>query len=132
MEKSKMALLYYKKHVKDKKHSVEFDKDKISYKGHTFDAVIAKNLRAHIEEVMKNNNLEYPLLIEVVADPAKKYYFTKPKAYNYTDPTTGEVVRKVKTSITLLKCDAITQGEFEGGKSLDDIVDAIDEEEDED
>lgn len=126
MAQDTMQLLYYKKHVKDKKHNVEFDKDKVFYSGHTFDAVLSKDFRKHVESVIEEKKYTYPLIIEVLSDPAKKQYFTKPKQYDYTNKETGVVERKTKTSITILKCVSISQGEFSGGKSLDDIVAEID------
>lgn len=127
-----MELTYYKKHVNDKKHNVQFDKDKVYYKGHTFDAVLSKDFRKHVESVMEEKKLQFPLIISVLADPSKKQYFTKPKPYDYTNKETGVVERKTKTSITLLKCVSIAQGEFTGGKTLDDVIgeiDGVDEEE---
>ena len=125
MAENKMNLLYYVQHVDDRKHGVKFDKDKVSYRGHTFDAVLSKEFRAHVEKIIQEKGLSLPLIIEVQASPSKKHYFTKPKPYDYTDKQTGVVTRKKKTIITLLKCDSITQGEF-SNQSLDDIVDDID------
>lgn len=121
-----MELTYYKKHVNDKKHNVQFDKDKVFYKGHTFDAVLSKEFRKHVESVMAEKKLNYPLIISVLSDPSKKQYFTKPKPYDYTNKETGVVEHKVKTSITILSCVSIGQGEFSGGRTLDEVVDEID------
>ena len=126
MSNAKMQLLYYKKHIKDPKHHIEFEKDKIFYKGHTFDAIISKELRAHLDKIMQEKGLQFPLLLEIPTENTEKYYFTKSKAYDYTNKSTGVVERKLKTQIALLKVDAVLQGEFSGGKSLDDVIAEID------
>lgn len=126
MKNETIQLLYFTKKVNDKKHGVKFDKDKVSYRGHTFDAVLSKAFRAHMENVMREKGLQLPLIIELLKDPSKKHYFTKPKQYTFVDSATGETTLKTKTVMSILSCVAISQGEFKGSKSIDDIVDEID------
>lgn len=124
MNNETITLLYYVQNVKDKKHNIEFKKDKVSYRGHTFDAVLSKEFRKHLEKVMQENNFEYPLLLELSANTTKKQYFTKPKKYDFVNKETGVVEKRTKTAVTILSCNSISQGEFIN-KSLDDIVNDI-------
>lgn len=113
-----MQVLLYQQKVDDKKHKVEFMKDKISYRGKTFDAVIGKDFRKTLAADMATRNLKYPLELELADDD----YFTKFVQFTRNDKTTGT---KVKVVIT--NAQSIEQGKFDN-KSLDEVCDNIEEE----
>ena len=113
-----MQVLLYQQKVDDKKHKVEFMKDKISYRGKTFDAVIGKDFRKTLVADMATRNLKYPLELELADDD----YFTKFVQFTRNDKTTGT---KVKVVIT--NAQSIEQGKFDN-KSLDEVCDNIEEE----
>lgn len=112
-----ISVLLFQSHVVDKKHSLEFDKDRVAYRHKTFDAILSKGFRAYIEKEMAKGDLRYPLMLELRADD----YFTKSKKYTKSDGVEG-----TKNVITLLGCANITQGRFES-KSLDDVVNDLEE-----
>ena len=108
-----MEVLLFQTHVDDKKHGLEFDKDRISYRRKTFDAILSKEFKAKLTKVMLAESLKYPVALDLGEDD----YFTKIKTYVKTDGTKG-----TKRRVTILNARSITQGKFEN-KSLDDIVD---------
>lgn len=112
-----MEVLLYQQQINDQKHKVEFTKDKLSYRGKRFDAIIAKKLRPQIEQLLANG-LHYPL--KLTLDDAD--YFTKLVTYERNDGTKG-----MKAKITILGFQSVEQGEFDS-KSLDEIVDDIEQE----
>lgn len=107
------TVLLFQTHVDDKKHGLEFDKDRISYRHKTFDAVLSKDFRAKLTKEMIAKGLKYPVELELGDDD----YFMKPKTYQKADGSTG-----TKNRITILNASKISQGKFES-KSLDDVVD---------
>lgn len=113
-----MQVQLYQQKVDDKKHNVQFMKDKISYRGKTFDAVIGKDFRKTIASEMASRGLKYPLELELGDDD----YFTKFVQFTRNDKTTGT---KVKVVIT--NAQSIEQGKFDN-KSLDEVCDNIEEE----
>ena len=112
-----MEVLLYQQQINDQKHNITFTKDKLSYRGKRFDAIIAKKVRPQIEELLANG-LHYPLLLEL--DDTD--YFTKLVPYERNDGTKG-----MKAKITILGFQSAVQGEFDN-KSLDEIVDDIEQE----
>ena len=113
-----MNVLLFQTHVNDKKHGLEFDKDRISYRHKTFDAVISKDFREVLTKAMIKDGLKYPIELELGEDD----YFLKPKSYTKADGTKGS-----KTRITILNAQSIKQGKFES-KTLDQLCDIYDEE----
>lgn len=115
-----ISILLYQQKVNDTKHNVTFLKDKASYSGHTFDAIIAKVLRPSIEDAIKGG-LKYPL--SLVVENSDDYYFPKKKKYTRNDGTNGE-----KYQIVIKKVVEIKQGKFEN-KTLDEIISGMDNKE---
>lgn len=112
-----MKVLIYKQKIDDKKHNITFDKDKLSYRGKTFDAVISKDCRPLIDSALVSG-LKYPLELELNDSD----YFTKFVSYTRNDGTKGTKFKIVITGIR-----EISQGEFPS-KSLDEVVDDLEEE----
>lgn len=113
-----MKVLLFQTHVNDKKHGLEFDKDRVSYRHKNFDAVLSKSFRDELTAVMIKKSLKYPLELELGIDD----YFLKPKTYTKADGTKG-----VKTRITILHAESIEQGKFES-KTLDELCDIYEQE----
>ena len=112
-----MQVLLYQQKIEDTKHKITFNKDKISYRFKTFDAVIDKKTRPLIESAIASG-LHYPLALEL--DDSD--YFTKMVSYTRADGTKG-----MKTRVVIMGVREISQGEFES-RSLDDVVDDIEAE----
>lgn len=112
-----MEVMLYQQQIDDKKHNIKFAKDKVSYRGKTFDAVIAKKFRPEIEKALAGG-LKYPLLLDL----ADEDYFTKLVTYTRNDGTIGH-----KCKIVINGAQGIAQGQFES-RSLDEIVDDIEQE----
>lgn len=112
-----MEVLLFQTHVQDKKHGLEFDKDRISYRHKTFDCVLSHEFRENLTKVMLTQNLKYPILLVIGDDD----YFVKAKKFTKADGTKG-----TKQRVTILNAQSIAQGKFEN-KSLDSICDEIDE-----
>lgn len=110
-----ITIMLYQQKVNDPKHNVTFNKDKVSYRHKTFDAIIAKSIRPTIEKAI-NDGLKYPLLLELDNETG---YFLKQKKYTRNDNTEG-----VKYQMVIQGIVSISQGKFEN-KSLDDIVDEL-------
>ena len=113
-----MKVLLFQTHVNDKKHGLEFDKDRVSYRHKNFDAVLSKAFRDELTATMIKKSLKYPLELELNTDD----YFLKPKTYTKADGTKG-----VKTRITILSARSIEQGQFES-KTLDELCDIYEQE----
>lgn len=113
-----MEVFLFQTHVNDKKHGVEFDKDRISYRHKTFDAVLSHEFRDKLTKEMITKELKYPVILEL----DDKDYFLKPKSYTKSDGTKGS-----KTRITILNCKSVKQGEFEN-KTLDQLCDIYEQE----
>ena len=113
-----MKVLLFQSHIQDKKHGLEFDKDRVSYRGRNFDAVIAKNFKATITDALKSG-LKYPLELELSDDTD---YFLKPKKFKKSDGTEGTKMR-----ITIMDARTIKQGKFES-QTLDELCDIYDKE----
>ena len=113
-----MQVLLYQQKVDDKKHKVEFMKDKISYRGKTFDAVIGKDFRKVLAAEMASRDLKYPVELELADDD----YFTKFVQFTRNDKTTG-----TKAKVVITNAQSIEQGKFDS-KSLDEVCDNIEEE----
>lgn len=113
-----MKVLLYRQKITDKKHNVEFDKDKVSYRGKTFDAVIAKDFRKTIDKAIANG-LRYPLALTL--DDDNDDYFTKFVTYDRNDGTTGS-----KVKIVIKNAQQIEQGKFDN-KTLDEVCDDLEE-----
>lgn len=109
-----MKVLIYKLKVEDKKHNITFDKDKVFYRGKTFDLVISKDCRPLITSALASG-LTYPLELEI----DEKDYFTKYVPFTRNDGTKG-----TKYKIVITKIGEISQGEF-ASKSLDDVCDEL-------
>lgn len=113
-----MQILLYQQHINDKKHNITFDKDKVSYRGKTFDAILSKAFRSNLSANMATAGLHYPLSLDL----DDKDYFTKLVQYTRNDGTVG-----TKAQVVILNARSITQGEFDN-KSLDEVVDDIEQE----
>lgn len=113
-----MKVLLFQTHVNDKKHGLEFDKDRVSYRHKNFDAVLSKSFRDELTATMIKKSLKYPLELEL----SNEDYFLKPKTYTKADGTKG-----VKTRITILSARSIEQGQFES-KTLDELCDIYEQE----
>lgn len=113
-----MQVLLFQTHVNDKKHQLEFDKDRISYRHKTFDAVLSKDFRAKLNTAMAKGDLSYPIALDL----GDNDYFLKAKSYTKSDGTPGS-----KTRITILNAQNITQGKFES-KTLDELCDIYEKE----
>ena len=113
-----MQVLLFQTHVDDKKHGLEFDKDRISYRKKTFDAVLSKEFKAILVKTMLEKGLKYPIALTLNDDD----YFMKPKKYKTSDGKDA-----IKNRCVITNAHAIEQGKFES-KSLDDIVDEYEQE----
>ena len=110
-----ITVMLYQQKVNDTKHNVTFNKDKVSYKHKTFDAIIAKKIRPQIEDALKGG-LKYPLLLELDNENG---YFLKIKKYTRNDGTEGQKYQMVIQDVV-----SFSQGEFDN-KTLDEVVDEL-------
>lgn len=108
-------VLLFQTHVDDKKHGLEFDKDRVSYRHKTFDAVLTHEFRDILKVEMIQRKLAYPILLTINDDD----YFMKAKKFTRSNGEQG-----VKEKIVIKSARAIEQGKFES-KSLDDVCDEI-------
>lgn len=111
-----MQILLYQQKITDKKHNIVFNKDKISYQRKTFDAILTHAFRDVLEAAIAENKITYPILLDV----DDECYFTKAKEYTRNDGTKGQ-----KAVIVIKRAKSISQGKFENGKSLDDLVNEL-------
>ena len=114
-----MKVLLFQSHIQDKKHGLEFDKDRVSYRHRNFDAIIAKDFKPVIADALKEKGLKYPLELDLNDDTD---YFLKPKKFKKADGTEGTKMR-----ITIMGCQSIAQGKFES-QTLDQLCDIYDNE----
>ena len=107
-----MLVLLFQTHVNDKKHGLEFDKDRISYRHKTFDAILSKDFKAQLAKEMLAKGLRYPVALVLDDDD----YFLKAKKYTKSDGTEA-----TKTRITILNAQSFAQGKFES-QTLDELI----------
>lgn len=113
-----MNIILYQQRINDKKHNITFDKDKVSYRGKTFDGILSKAFRQNLSAQMVTLGLHFPVSLEL----DDKDYFTKFVKYTRADGTLGH-----KAQVVILNARKIEQAEFES-KSLDEVVDDIEQE----
>lgn len=113
-----MEVLLFQTHVNDTKHGLEFDKDRISYRHKTFDAVLSKDFRDKLTAEIVHRGLKYPIALTLEDSD----YFLKAKKFTKSDGTPGS-----KTRITILNAQSIEQGKFES-QTLDQLCDIYDSE----
>ena len=111
-----IKILQYQMKIDDKINGVVFNKDKSSYRGKTIDTIFKKETKERLMKEMTVKDLTYPVLLEL----GDHDYFIKEKTYTKKDGTEAS-----KYILCITNYISAEQGEFTGGKTLDDFVEEL-------